>query len=244
MPNNRVQRQIDTLLDQVERAAAQLDWSRVRELSDGVLALDPDNRDANAFLEAAGRALDAAPAATPPDAQPTLRGPSPAAAAGQDSFGGGRYRVSRLLGEGGKKRVYLAGDSLLDRDVALALIRTEGLDDVGRERIRREAQAMARLGEHPNIVPVLDLGEERGQPFIVSQYMGDGDVAELLRSAGGSLPIQRVLELARDICGGLEFAHSENVVHRDLKPSNVFLTEDGAAKIGDFGVAPLSTGPG
>ena len=238
MPSERVQRQIDALLDQIERAASRLDWATVRELSDGVLALDPDNRDANAFLEAAARALDPTPAAGPPDAEPTLRGPSPPlAAASQDSFGDGRYRVSRLLGEGGKKRVYLARDSLLDRDVAPALIKTEGLDDVGRERIRREAQAMARLGEHPHIVPVLDLGEERGQPFIVSQYMAGGDVAELLGGAGGSLPIERVLELARGICGGLEFAHSKNVVHRDLKPSNVFLTEDGAAKVGDFGVA-------
>ena len=252
MPSERVQRQIDALLDQIERAASRLDWATVRELSDGVLALDPDNRAANAFLEAAARALDPTPAAGPPDAEPALRGPSPPLAAARrrspppvrTPSATGATGCRGCWARAGRSASTSPATPLLDRDVALALIKTEGLDDVGRERIRREAQAMARLGEHPHIVPVLDLGEERGQPFIVSQYMAGGDVAELLGGAGGSLPIERVLELARGICGGLEFAHSKNVVHRDLKPSNVFLTEDGAAKVGDFGVALPSTAAG
>ena len=83
------------------------------------------------------------------------------------SFANGRYTVKRFLGEGGKKKVYLAHDTLLDRDVAFALIKTEGLDDGGRERVTREAQAMGRLGAHPHIVTVFDIGEEDGQPYLV-----------------------------------------------------------------------------
>ena len=76
------------------------------------------------------------------------------------SFVDGRYEVRRFLGEGGKKRVYLAHDSKLDRDVAFALIKTDGLDAEGQARIRREAQAMGRLGDHPHVVSVFDIGEE------------------------------------------------------------------------------------
>ena len=84
--------------------------------------------------------------------------------------------MERSLGEGGKKLVYLAHDSLLDREVAFALIKTEGLDETSRTRITHEAQAMGRLGAHPHIVAVFDLGEHEGRPYIVSELMGGGDV--------------------------------------------------------------------
>ncbi len=80
----------------------------------------------------------------------------------------GRYVLRCLLGEGSKKRVYLAHDGRLDREVAVALIKVAGLDDAGRARIRYEAQAMARLGDHPHIVTVHDIGEEDSHPYIVS----------------------------------------------------------------------------
>ena len=96
---------------------------------------------------------------------------------------GGRYQVRRFLGEGGKKRVYLSHDTKLDRDVAFALIKTEGLNAEGEARIRREAQAMGRLGDHPHIVPVYDIGEEGGQPYLVTQLMGGGDVEGLIEKA-------------------------------------------------------------
>src|SRR4029078_426291 len=105
------------------------------------------------------------------------------AAATPTSFGNGRYLSKKFLGEGGKKKVYLATDTLLDRDVAFALIKTDGLDEVGRERVRREAQAMGRLGAHPHGVSVFDLGEEEGQPFIVTELMGGGDVEGLIEQA-------------------------------------------------------------
>jgi class 3 adenylate cyclase len=171
------------------------------------------------------------------------------------AFASGRYRVQRLLGEGARKRVYLARDHRLDRDVALALIKNEGLDDAGRARVQREAQAMARLGDHPHIVTVFDIGEEDGQAYIVSQYMAGGSVDDLLRGSVGSrqsavgseetvaahgrapLSTDDALRITQQICLALEHAHSRGVVHRDLKPGNVWLTTDGTAKLGDFGLA-------
>lgn len=153
------------------------------------------------------------------------------------SFAAGRYRVDRFLGEGAKKRVFLAHDSLLDRDVAFAHIRTEGLDAAGRERITREAQAMGRLGDDANIVPVFDLGQEGDAPYIVSQFMAGGSVQDILSKADGPLPLEQTLKIGIDVCRGLEAAHGANVVHRDLKGGNVWLTDDGTAKLGDFGLA-------
>jgi class 3 adenylate cyclase len=172
---------------------------------------------------------------TPLAADSQARSPAPALPA---SFDGGRYTVKSFLGEGGRKRVYLAHDTKLDRDVAFAAIKTEGLDADGIERVRREAQAMGRLGDHPHIVTIHDVGEEPGpggqvQPYIVSQYMSGGAVDTL----NLPLPIERTLEIAKGACRGLSHAHKNGVVHRDLKPGNVWLTAEGTAKIGDFGLA-------
>ncbi|MCH7653777.1 MAG: protein kinase, partial [Chloroflexi bacterium] len=154
------------------------------------------------------------------------------------SFAEGRYVVKRFLGEGGKKKVYLAHDELLDRDIAFALIKLEGLDDVGRERITREAQAMGRLGSHPHIVTVLDLGDHEGQPYMVIELLAGGDVEGLIdKATDHKLPLEQAIKIAVEICRGLEFSHSRGIIHRDLKPGNVWLTADGTAKLGDFGLA-------
>jgi class 3 adenylate cyclase len=180
---------------------------------------EPDER----FCGRCGVALDGAHAGRP--AMPA-------------SIAGGRYELRRLLGEGGKKRVYLATDTRLERDVAIALIKTEGLDEAGLARVRREARAMGRLGDHPHIVTVFDVGEEDGRPFIVSQYMAGGSVDDLLQAAAQHrLPVDQTLRIASELCRALQHAHECGVVHRDVKPSNVWLTADGTAKLGDFGLA-------
>jgi hypothetical protein len=230
--SERAQRQVDRLLDAADEAIRRREWREVRACASDVLALDPDNADARAFLAAAERA--SAAAGTDEPGSEATRAPHPDPSA----FCDGRYDVVKFLGEGGKKRVYLAHDTLLDRDVAFALIKTEGLDDVGRERIRREAQAMGRLGAHPHVVSVFDLGETEGQPFIVTELMGGGDVEGLIEKAPDHrIPLAEALRIADEVCRGLEFAHSNQIVHRDLKPGNVWLTADGTAKIGDFGLA-------
>jgi hypothetical protein len=229
MPTERMQRQIDSLLDETESAASDRDWQRVLDLAERVLAIDPSNDDARGFVAMAG---GLSVADQPTAATVTGAAPPPT------SFAAGRYEVRDHLGDGATKRVFLAHDTLLDRDVAFALVRTEGLDEDRRLRVRREAQAMGRLGDHPNIVTVFDVGQEDdGTPYIVSQYMAGGDVRSLLEASEGPLPLEQTLGIAKAICEGLSFGHSRSVVHRDLKPGNVLLTDDGTAKVGDFGVA-------
>ena len=113
-----------------------------------------------------------------PPADPVPGPPAPPLPA---TLGGGRYRVKRFLGEGARKRVYLARDTSLDSDVAVAVVKTEGLDVDGLTRVRREAQAMGRLRDHPHIVPVFDIGQEGSQPYIVSQLLDGGSVDDRLR---------------------------------------------------------------
>jgi tetratricopeptide (TPR) repeat protein len=240
MPSERTQRQIDRLLDAAEQAIGARDWVLVREHAEDVLRLDPDNEDARSFLAAAQREPSEASPAEPVVAATTPGlGSANQSAPSPDSFANGRYTVKKFLGEGGKKKVYLAHDTLLDRDVAFALIKTEGLDDIGRDRIKREAQAMGRLGAHPHIVSVFDLGEEaNGQPYIVTELMKGGDVEGVIEKAPEHRPpLERTLQIGMEVCRGLEFAHSHGIVHRDLKPGNVWLAEDGTAKLGDFGLA-------
>ncbi len=154
------------------------------------------------------------------------------------SVGGGRYQIGRFLGEGTKKRVYLGRDTRLDSDVAVALIKSEGLDTEGLIRVQREAQAMGRLRDHPYIVPVFDIGEENGRPYIVSQFLEGGALADHL--AGDEqrrLPVDEAVRVAAQVCEALQHAHANGIVHRDLKPGNIWLTPDGTAKLGDFGLA-------
>jgi predicted ATPase/class 3 adenylate cyclase len=154
------------------------------------------------------------------------------------AFAGGRYLIRGFLGEGGRKRVYLAHDQKLDRDVAFALIKTEGLDADGMVRVRRETQAMGRLGDHPHIVTIHDVGEENGQQYIVSQYLEGGSIEDVIAKAdGGKLSPDHAMRIAEEICFALEHAHAHGIIHRDLKPGNVWLTADGAARLGDFGLA-------
>ena len=180
MASDRLQRQIERLLDEAEEAISRFDWEALLQRAQAVLAMDPENRDALAFLATAERAMGGSvpPLTTSrPTSTPTAIPDHPT------SFANGRYQVNRFLGEGGKKKVYLAHDGVLDRDVALAVIKSEGLDDVSRSRIAREAQAMGRLGDHQNILQIHDLGEDHGQPYLVLPLMTGGAVEGLIDNA-------------------------------------------------------------
>src|SRR5262249_26856065 len=127
---------------------------------------------------------------------PVRSEPAPVKAATPSALRDGRYHVRRFVGEGAKKRVYVAHDTRLERDVAIALIKTDGLDEAGLARVRREARAMGRLGDHPNIVTILDVGEEGTQPFIVSQLMSGGSIEDLLAGSDRRrLPLHQVPRL-------------------------------------------------
>jgi len=154
----------------------------------------------------------------------------------------GPYRIVRRLGAGGMGEVYLAYDERLDRLVAIKRMRPDILGDPSRrERLRREARAAARLS-HPNVVQVHDLEEdEEGGDAIVLEYVQGRTVADLLRD--GPLPVEQAVELAAQVAEGLAAAHAAGLVHRDLKAENVVVTEEGRAKILDFGlVKPLDPG--
>ena len=240
----RVQRQVVRLLEELEEAVISRQWEAVREKCNDVLALEPNNVDAQAFLAAAQRALGEDSSSEFATGQAAHSSVSMDLSGASATVINGRYSLGRMIGEGAKKHVYEARDSLLDRDVAIAVVKVETLDAVSRQRITLEAQAMGRLGSHPHIVTVFDFGEfvpkdaKEPHPYLVTELMGRGDVASLIEEApNGRPPLHDVIRLTRQVCRGLDFAHSNGIVHRDVKPGNIWLTKDGTAKIGDFGLA-------
>ena len=142
-----------------------------------------------------------------------------------------RYRLDAELGMGGMGVVYRAHDTVLDRDVAVKLLSASGLGTEGRERMLREAQAIARLN-HPNIVQVFDAGELDKKPYIVMELVEGHSLHE---QPPKDFP--GIVKIARQICAALEHAHKNGIIHRDLKPENVIIAPDGSAKLMDFGLA-------
>ncbi|MBI4010906.1 MAG: serine/threonine protein kinase, partial [Candidatus Rokubacteria bacterium] len=152
----------------------------------------------------------------------------------------GKYRVVEPIGRGGMGSVYKAHDPVLDRMVAVKVM-TEGAE-VGteaRERFLREAQSAARLN-HPNIITVYELGEDRGQVFIVMELL-EGEPLSRLIARVPPPSLRQKLAIMVQICEGLGFAHRRGVIHRDVKPANIFILQNGQVKILDFGIARLSS---
>jgi serine/threonine-protein kinase len=148
----------------------------------------------------------------------------------------GRYRLQSKLGSGGMSTVYLAQDEVLDRPVAVKLLHREISEEADQlERFRREARAAARLS-HPNLVSVIDAGEDEGRPYIVFEYV-EGDTLKKKIHEEGELPVDEAIAYAIEIGRGLIAAHSRKLVHRDVKPQNVLIDRDGRAKVTDFGIA-------
>jgi eukaryotic-like serine/threonine-protein kinase len=148
----------------------------------------------------------------------------------------GRYRLQAKLGSGGMSTVYLARDTTLDRDVAVKVMHREMSEQADQlERFRQEARAVAKLS-HPNVVAVIDAGEDGGHPYIVFEYV-EGETLKQRISRIGALDTQEALAYAIEIARGLTVAHARKMVHRDIKPQNVLIDADGRAKLTDFGIS-------
>jgi hypothetical protein len=148
----------------------------------------------------------------------------------------GRYELLELIGSGGMSAVWKAHDRMLDRTVAIKILHDQfATDEEYVERFRREARSVAQLS-HPNIVTVIDRGEEDGRQYIVFECVEGENLKQLIERTG-RLPVRDALEMAVQMGRALGFAHSRGLVHRDVKPQNVLLNEDGQAKMTDFGIA-------
>jgi non-specific serine/threonine protein kinase len=151
-----------------------------------------------------------------------------------------QYKIIEKIGAGGMGEVYLAEDTELDRQVALKFLPQHLCpDDDYRARFKREAQAVARLN-HPNIITVYEVSEYQGQPFFAMELVEGQSLREM--SAGKTLGLERIIEIAIQICDGLNAAHGKNIVHRDIKPSNIVIDAYGRPKILDFGLAAIRDG--
>jgi serine/threonine protein kinase len=153
----------------------------------------------------------------------------------------GRYRVEGLLGTGAMGEVYRAYDPVIDRLVAIKVVRTELAAGSGSEqwlqRFRREARAAGRRF-HPNIVAILDFGEDDGMPFLAMEYV-EGRSLDAILKTSGPLDPARSIAVITQVLGALGFAHQNGIVHRDVKPSNIMVLNSGEVKVADFGIARI-----
>lgn len=147
-----------------------------------------------------------------------------------------RYQIIKSIGEGGMANVYLAYDTILDRDVAVKVLRGDlSNDEKFVRRFQREALNASSLS-HPNIVEVYDVGEDNGQYFIVMEYIEGKNLKDLLKKRG-KLTTSEVVDIMSQIADGLSVAHDSYIIHRDIKPQNIMILENGLVKITDFGIA-------
>ena len=147
-----------------------------------------------------------------------------------------RYEIIRSIGEGGMANVYLAEDTILNRKVAVKILRGDlANDEKFVRRFQREAISASSLS-HPNIVEMYDVGEDDGKYFIVMEYVEGKSLKSLIKKRGG-LTLPETLDIMLQLTDGIACAHNSYIIHRDIKPQNIIILDDGRVKITDFGIA-------
>lgn len=147
-----------------------------------------------------------------------------------------RYKIMSSIGEGGMANVYLAWDTILEREVAVKILRGDLADDEKFvRRFQREANSASSL-KHPNIVEMYDVGEDNGRYFIVMEYVNGKTLKSLIKKRG-ALNLNEAVDIMLQITSGIACAHDSYIIHRDIKPQNIMILEDGRVKITDFGIA-------
>jgi hypothetical protein len=160
-----------------------------------------------------------------------------------ESFHGGRYKVTKKLGEGGKGIVFKAEDTRLGRTVAIKVIKGEGLDQESFARFEQEAKATAGLS-HSNIVAIYDIGQEGESHYLILEFVDGPSLSGLIRSQPGArCDAATTLRIGSQLCQALGYAHSHGILHRDIKPENIIITSTGLPKLMDFGLARALGGP-
>src|SRR5579885_2236243 len=150
----------------------------------------------------------------------------------------GDYELIERIGGGGMAEVYRARQlTAFGREVALKVIRTDlSASDEFRARFLREAQAISRLS-HPNILPLIEFGEERETLYLVMPLVREGTLRDLIRQREGALPLEEAVTLFLQLCSAVQYAHEQGIIHRDIKPQNVLLQQHTHVLLADFGIA-------
>ena len=151
----------------------------------------------------------------------------------------GRYEIIKSIGHGGMADVYLALDTILNREVAIKVLKSDmSSDPISLERFRREAQASTKIS-HPSIVEIYDVGDAGDQHYIVMEYVKGYTLKQLLKKRG-AIPPRESVWMMKQLCGALLEAHKNGLIHRDIKSQNVLIKDDGTIKLADFGIAILN----
>ena len=151
-----------------------------------------------------------------------------------------RYELIDIIGQGGMADVYLANDTILNRTIAIKILRTSlAKDPIYIARFQREASAAAALS-HKNIVEIYDVGEDSDQYYIVMEYVPGRTLKELIAKRG-ALHVMEAIDIMKQVLSGTARAHQMGIIHRDLKPQNILVTDTGTAKIADFGIASIQS---
>jgi serine/threonine protein kinase len=154
----------------------------------------------------------------------------------------GRFKVGKKLGSGTQGTVYLCGDPKLQRRVAIKLLKRSLFGGGSKKKdLLREARSISQI-QHPNIVAIYDVGEEKGTPFLVFEYVEGELLSKTMKNKEPDL--HRMLDIFEGMLAGVDQVHRQGIVHRDLKPANVILSKDGVPKIMDFGIASMLSSPG